>query len=294
MIRKYNLKDMRLIYLMIFSVMFISSIAPVTFPLPVLNWVQDFYNTMENGVTVSFATPARTFGPITDGSRVLIYFGGETSSLWGDMSESTMAIFKYLVSKHAHVLIYCTSAVLLNVLDIYIFPLIYGGAPVNSPLYGTEVVNLGFVSGGDALLEQWRTSIIAITPRDVYGKLLSSLQMMSSIDSTKSDIDLIIGFDARAVDSAFVIRDNNRVLLVAGTDSASYLAYYYTAGFVKGCIYGQNQGAQFEILSGIKGKAMSYAQNTLILGTIMTGVIVASNIRYRMNLGKKQQTGGVK
>lgn len=296
MIRKYNLKDMRLIYLMIFSIMFIASIAPVVLPLPVLKWVQDFYNTLQNGGTVSFATPARTFGGVKDGSRVLILFSSETSSLWGDMSESTMAVFRYLVQKHAHLLIYCSSSTLQNILEIYVFPLIYGSGNIRDhPLYGTEVVFLGFVSGGDALFEAWRTSIRGFTPRDIYNNLLSSLTMMNNIDSTKTDIDLIVGFDARAVDSTFVSRDNNLVLLLGGTDSASYLAYYYTAGFVKGAIYGQNQGAQFEILSGIAGKAMSYAENTLFLATAMTLIIVGSNIQYLRNRGgiKKQETGGL-
>jgi len=294
MIRKYNFRDMRLIYLMIFTIMFISSIAPITLPLPVLQWVRDFYNTLENGGTVSFATPARTFSGVHEGSRVLILFSSETSSLWGDVSESCMAVFRYLVQKKAHLLIFCSSSTLQNILEIYVFPLLYGAGDIrNVPSYGKEVVFLGFVSGGDALFEAWRTSIRGITPNDYYRNPLSSMEMMNNIDSTKTDIDLIVGFDARAVDSTFVTRDNNLVLLVSGTDSASYLAYYYTAGFVKGAIYGQNQGAQFEILAGIAGKAMSYAQNTLILAVAMTIIIIGSNIQYLRNQGMKKETGGV-
>lgn len=297
MARKLNFRDTRLIYLMIFLVMFYASIAPMTLPLPTLKWVSDFYNTLEKGGTVSFATPARTFGPIKEGSRVFIQFGGETSSLWGDMSEGTYDVFNYLVQKHAHLLIWASTATLANLLEVYVFPKIYGGPPNTWSLYGKEVVYLGFVAGADALIEQYRFSVKAITPRDAYGASLTSLEMMQNFDALKSDADLIVGFDARAVDSAYVIRDNNLVLLLGGTDSASYLAYYYTAGFVKGCIYGQNQAAQFEILSGIQGKAMSYAENTLFLAIIMVVVITSSNVMYRWKLRKtgeqtKIQTGG--
>jgi len=288
MSRRINWKDTRLIYLMIFAVIYISSIAPVTLPIPVVQWSRDFYNTIDKGVTVSFASPPRVFGGVKEGTRVFILNSGETSKLWGDMSESVSVVWRDLRRRGANILLWSSSPDCEAVFNQYLLPLIYGPDVKSHPDYGKKLVNLGYVAGGNQLLEQWKDSVKAITPVDVYGNRLENLPMMANFDALKSDADLMIGLDARGLETIFVVRYNTPVLEMGGTDTAAYLALSYTAGYFKGMLMGQRGGAEYEFLSGLPGKAMSYAQNTLTLSAILTVAMIAANIKYRMDLSKKQ------
>ena len=280
MMKSLNFKDKRWIYIMLFAVIFISSIAPITFPVPIVNWSKDFYRTLDEGVTVSFADPPRVFTGVQKGTRVFILNSGETSKLWGDMSEAVTSVWKDLIAREAHILLWASSPDNEATLDKYLLPLLYGAQPEKHPDYGVKFVNLGYVAGGNQLLEQWKDSIMAITPVDAYGNRLEDLPMISNFDELKVDADLMIGLDARGLETIYVVRYNTPVIEMGGTDSASYLALSYTAGYFKGMIMGQRGGAEYEILSGIKGKAFSYLQNTFTISAIMIILMVVLNVQY--------------
>lgn len=276
-------KDKRWIYIMIFGIIFFSSLAPITFPVPVVQWSKDFYKTVNEGATVSFASPPKVFAGVKEGTRVMIVNSGEVSVLWGDMSEAVTSVWKDLIARKANILLYAGSANNDATLQKYLLPLLYGVDPSKHPDYGTKFVNLGYVAGGNQLLEQWKDSIKSITPVDAYGNQLASLPMMSNFDALKSDCDLMLGLDARGLETIFVVRYNTVVLEIGGTDSASYLALSYTGGYFKGMIMGQRGGAEYEVLSGVKGKAFSYLQNTLTIASVMIIIMVVANVRYVLN-----------
>ena len=275
-----NLKDTRLIYIMVFAVIYISSLAPVALPIPIVQWSKDFYTTIDEGVVVDFADPPRVFGGVEEGTRVFILNSGETSKLWGDMSEAVVAVWTDLMNRGAHILLWSSSPDNEATLSKYLLPRMYGADIKNNPDYGTKFVNLGYVAGGNQLLEQWKDDIIAITPLDAYGNQLADMPMMSNFKELKVDADLMIGLDARGLETIFVVRYNTPVLEMGGTDTAAYLALSYTAGYFKGMIMGQRGGAEYELLSGIKGNAMSYLQNTFTISLIMVIIMVVANINY--------------
>jgi len=276
-------KDKRWIYIMIFGIIFFSSLAPITFPVPVVQWSKDFYKTINEGTTVSFASPPKVFAGVKENTRVFICNSGEVSVLWGDMSEAVTSVWKDLIARKANILLYSGVANNDATLQKYLLPLLYGVDPSKHPDYGTKFVNLGYVAGGNQLLEQWKDSIKSMTPVDAYGNKLESLPMMSNFDALKSDCDLMLGLDARGLETIYVVRYNTVVLEIGGTDSASYLALSYTGGYFKGMIMGQRGGAEYEVLSGVKGKAFSYLQNTLTIASVMIIIMVVSNVRYLLN-----------
>lgn len=278
--RKFNWKDTRLIYLVIFAVIFVSSIAPVTMPLPIVQWSKDFYNVIDKGVTVSFATPPRHFDGVKEGTRVFIVNSGETSKLWGDMSEGVKVVWQDLMDRGANILLWSSSPDNEAILDKYLLPIFYELEPSKSPLYGTKFVDMGYVAGGNYLLMQWCDSISAITPTDRYGNRIEDLPMMRTFNELKKDSDLLIGLDARGLETIFVVRYNTPVLEMGGTDSAGYLALSYTAGYFKGMIMGQRGGAEYEILSGIQGRAMAYMQNAMIVTALVVTALIGGNIQY--------------
>jgi len=277
-----NLKDKRWIYIMIFAVIFISSIAPITFPISIVNWSKDFYKVINEGVTVDFADPPRVFEGVQSGTRVFILNSGEVSKLWGDMSEAVKSVWTDLMQRDAHILLWSSSPDNAATIDKYLLPLMYGPNPQNSPEYGVKFVNLGYVAGGNQLLEQWKDDLIAITPVDAYGNQLADLPMMADFNALKSEADLMIGFDARGLETIYVVRFNTPVLEMGGTDSASYLALSYTTGYFKGMLMGQRGGAEYELLSGIKGNSFSYLQNALTISAIMIIIMVVANVQYVM------------
>jgi hypothetical protein len=284
-------KDKRWIYIMVFTIITISSVAPITFPVPIVNWSRDFYKTINEGVTVSFASPPRTFTGVKAGTRVFILNSGEVSVLWGDMSEAVVSVWKDLIARDANILLWSGSANNEATVNKYLLPLLYGTEPQKHPDYGTKFVNLGYVAGGNQLLEQWKDSITSITPVDAYGNKLLDLPMIQTFNELKADADLMIGLDARGLETIYVVRYNTPVIEIGGTDSASYLALSYTAGYFKGMIMGQRGGAEYEILSGIQGKAFSYLQNTLSISAVMIIIMVIANVRYVLKKQNPVQVG---
>ena len=275
-----NWKDTRLIYIMIFGIIYISSLAPVALPVPIVQWSKDFYATINEGVTVDFVDPPREFGGVEEGTRVFILNSGETAKLWGDMSEAVITVWKDLMARGAHILLWSSSPANEETLNKYLIPLMYGADPQSHPDYGEKFVNLGYVAGGNALLEQWKDDLMEITTVDAYGNNLADMPMMSDFNELKADADLMIGFDARGLETIYVVRYNTPVLEMGGTDSASYLAMSYTAGYFQGMLMGQRGGAEYELLSGIPGKAMSYLQNSFTISTVMVIIMIVANVQY--------------
>ncbi len=278
-----NWKDRRLIYIMVFGIIYISSLAPVPLPVPIVKWSRDFYATINEGATVDFADPPREFGGVEDGTRVFILNSGETAKLWGDMSEAVITVWKDLTARGANILLWSSSPANEETINKYLIPLMYGANPQDHPDYGVKFVNLGYVAGGNALLEQWRDDLMAITTVDAYGNNLADMPMMSNFNELKADADLMIGFDARGLETIYVVRYNTPVLEMGGTDSASYLAMSYTAGYFQGMLMGQRGGAEYELLSGIPGKAMSYLQNSFTISTVMVIIMIVTNVQYVLN-----------
>ena len=288
-----NIKDMRLIYIMIFAVIFISSIAPQTLPIPVQQWTRDFYKVINEGTTNSWPSatpPTKTFTGVQQGTRVFFAASGEVDKLWGDMSEGVLAVWKDLYARGANILLWYSGPAQQATLTKYMLPALFGTTDLPSVAgYGTRFVNLGYVIGGSQLLQQWaEQGIRSVTPTDMYGTPLANLPMMANFDALKTDADLIIGLDARDFDKIFVIRYNTIVLQVGSTDSSAYVAQSYTVGYFRGMVMGQIGAAQYSYLSGVAGKAMAYAQNMLTLGSIMIALMIIFNIKYRMDLSKKQ------
>ncbi len=274
-------KDVRLIYLVIFLVIFGSSLFPITLPLPVVQWSRDFHKVIDQGVTVSVNPDnPRVFTGVKDGTRVMVLNSGETAKLWGDMSEAVKVVWTDLRLRGATILLWSSSPDNEAILDKYLIPHFYGADPKSHPDYGIKFVDLGYVVGGNALLEQWRTSMRAFTPTDRYGNNLADLPMMQNFDAMRIDCDLIIGLDARGLESIYVIRYNTPVLEMGGTDSAGYLALSYTAGYFQGMIMGQRGGAEYEFLSGLPGKASAYMLNSMAIALLVTAGLVVGNIQY--------------
>ncbi len=280
---KINFKDTRWIYIMVFGVIYISSLAPIALPVPIVQWSKDFYSVINEGVTVDFGGEPRVFEGVEENTRIFVLNSGETAKLWGDMSEAVTTVWKDIMAREANIILWSSSPDNAATLNKYLLPVLYGSEPQNHPDYGVKFVNLGYVAGGNQLLEQWKDSITEITPIDAYGNLLEDLPMMSNFNELKVDADLMIGLDARGLETIYVVRYNTPVLEMGGTDSASYLALSYTAGYFKGMIMGQRGGAEYEILSGIPGNARSYLQNTFTISTIMVIIMIVTNVRYVMN-----------
>ncbi len=268
---------------MVFGVIYISSLAPIALPVPIVQWSKDFYSVINEGVTVDFSGEPRVFEGVEENTRIFVLNSGETAKLWGDMSEAVTTVWKDIMAREANIILWSSSPDNAATLNKYLLPVLYGSEPQNHPDYGVKFVNLGYVAGGNQLLEQWKDSITDITPIDAYGNQLTDLPMMSNFNELKTDADLMIGLDARGLETIYVVRYNTPVLEMGGTDSASYLALSYTAGYFKGMLMGQRGGAEYEILSGIPGNARSYLQNTFTISTIMVIIMIVTNVRYVLN-----------
>ena len=71
------------------------------------------------------------------------------------------------MAREANILLWSSSADNAATLNKYLLPVLYGPEPQNHPDYGVKFVNLGYVAGGNQLLEQWKDNRL-IRPRAAY------------------------------------------------------------------------------------------------------------------------------
>lgn len=266
-----TLKDPRFVYLVVFIILLFSATYTVVMPLPTSKWVKEFYDVIES---------------MPDGSRVYITSMVSAGNI-ADMSEGMVVALKHCVKKHFKV-VYWDQDPSGPMFSERVLKEVYGDPVYKSPLYGKELVYLGYLPGMTVVYEAHKTDLWSYSSVDYYGNSVKDLPIANEIHNVKDDIDLIIGFDARALESAFVVPYGKTVIEVSVTMATAYLGASYAAGFFKGMIYGQRNAAEYELLLGEPGKGMSYAFSLTTLTIFMLIVIVVVNIHYFIRVRGKE------
>lgn len=259
----------RLIYLICFIIIMISTYVTITVPLVV-----------EPNVTDT----ALEIDKLQEGSKV--YFVGElTSALVGDTIDAQIVIFKALLSKGCHILVWATNAE-ADVFNIQTLEAAMGAPYEESPLYGTQVVDLGFVPGLGVTVKQHTSDIRSLNPRDRFGNLLDDLPATQNFNKAE-DMDLVYGsgsYPVHAFAALLSVPYDLPSILLYHSGGAAMVSTYYATGQYAGYVAGVLQGAQLELeLSRvanmpIAGDAIKYAFVVVGVNGFTVIGIVAANI----------------
>lgn len=154
--------------------------------------------------------------------------------------------------------------------------------------YGTDVVNLGFRSGGVAYLHALAWDLRGVTLGvDSYGTDLAGMAAVGGL-SGLSDVSLVAVFAPEwqvVKDYIAVIRDALGLPLVAGSTSMGSvrLAPLVTQGRLDGMLDGLRGAAEYEVLSGITAEGVHGLQVVAVIVPFLAMLTLAGFVSYTLS-----------
>ncbi len=151
--------------------------------------------------------------------------------------------------------------------------------------YGVDYVNLGYKPGGQVFLEKLGSNVIeACAGVDSYGKSLAGMHIMDAFKSAK---DIALAASLTAGEPGYpqwisIIGSTYGVPVTAATIAPGVPAAIplVKSGHLKGVIKGMRGAAEYELLIGQKGQAVS-GMDALSLGQLIIVLfIIAGNVGY--------------
>jgi hypothetical protein len=158
-------------------------------------------------------------------------------------------------------------------------------------VYGQNVVNLGYITGGATAIRNFSQNVVGTQPVDFKGNNVASLPIMQGISDLR-DFDLVIEFMSgtpglnewiqQATDPLGV-----KILCGSVTVSVPGVMPFLNAGQLSGLLQGLRGAAEYEILSGNPGKAAAGMDAQSLGHLVIIAFILVGNIAY-FAAGKKK------
>jgi hypothetical protein len=157
-------------------------------------------------------------------------------------------------------------------------------ANMSGKQYGSDVVNVGYVGGGESTLAALCQDFQKTFPRDYYGADIKSLPLTANTKKA-TDFALIINDSAGGLGPVGWIRQANtafgvKVATILGQDMALSAYPYIGSGQLVGLLAGLRGAAEYERIVGTvgKGTAGMGAQSTAALYFML--LLVLANVGY--------------
>jgi len=267
---RLNHIDKRIIYTILIVSLVIPLLNPLNIPISVSPNTQSTYDFIDN---------------LAAGSKVLLAVDMAPNSA-AETYSSLVAVTEHLIRKEC---------------KIYIFsiwetgPMFGQRAVVDAHPeleYGVDVVNLGFLSGGETATKYFSEDILAAVPRDYLGNTTSALPMMENVTTAKS-FDMIVEFSSGSPGVREWIRQvitPMGIPFAAATNAnvAPEYAVYVQSGQLVGLLPGLRGSAEYETLIERPAAATSKMDAQSIAHLLIIVLIVIGNIGYLME--KRQNT----
>lgn len=252
---------------------------PVGLPIGISSRTQTVYNYIKNTL------PA--------GKPVLIDMYYEMAAR-AELEPQLAAVVKHLFEKNCKLVFVSTMTT-----GPIIFELLKSVAPdlFADKTYGTDYVFLGYIAGNEPAVRSLAESIRETIAVDNYGKPLSDLPMMATINKAE-DFALVFIVSSGTDTFGWYVRQwytpyNVPLLFGALSVIAPSIEPYVGAGQAVGMLTGQRGAAEYEVLVDRKGlglaamDAQSFA-HALILVFIIVGNVMFLYTRSKPEGGKKK------
>ncbi len=150
--------------------------------------------------------------------------------------------------------------------------------------YGEDVVNLGYLPGEEATLAALLSDFHKAAPVDAQGTAVGSLPLMTRLKTGKdlSMVTVVTG-DASAPDMyTRQMKPYPNAMLTFSSQGTLWpkIQTYLPTGQVKAAINSQRGAAEFELLTGLKGKAAAAMDATSIAWLTFVGFIIFGNLAH--------------
>jgi hypothetical protein len=161
--------------------------------------------------------------------------------------------------------------------------------------YGVNYINLGYQSGNELVIQRMGSSIPAMFPRDYFGRPIDEFPIMQGIRNF-SNIDYVFNLSAGypgTVEWVLFAADRFGVTVGAGNTAVQAPQVYpYLGKQLKGLAGGMKGGAEFEILTGLPGRAVKYMVGQTFAHAIIVLFIIIANVAYFASRGSRK--GGIR
>jgi len=156
--------------------------------------------------------------------------------------------------------------------------------------YGTDFVNLGFMTGGENAIRSFAVDALVI-PTDIRGNKTADLPVMQGIKDM-NDFGFVFEFASGTPGYEAFIRqavDPMGVKFAAGvvTVSVTGAMPFYNSGQLKGLLQGLRGAAEYELLIGIPGDGAAAMDASSLGHLVIVGFILVGNFAYFFSKKKK-------
>jgi hypothetical protein len=172
--------------------------------------------------------------------------------------------------------------------DIKLFP----SLDLRGKTYGVDYVNLGYLAGGPTGMAAFASDITQIFKTDYYGTPISEIPLMKNIKSI-NDFQLAVVCTSGVPSTLDYLEQYSLKYgtpVVSGTlGSAPELIPYFKSGQLKGYMPDIRGAAEYEILSGHPGYAVSSLDASSSYAIVILSLVIFGNIAMLVERSKKSK-----
>jgi hypothetical protein len=249
---------------LIIAIIIIPLIRPLGLPLPITERPKAVYAIIE------------TLGPETK----VICSMNIAIGLMGDVNPGTIAIFHHLFRRGVKLYIVGFNE---DGVAVILEPYILAAAKPEDYgyVYGKDWCVLGYVPGGTVAWSTFAANIRSAVQYDKYGNYIDDLPMMKGVKSL-NDFDMILdcgGDHTNIVVEQWADPYNKPYISSAGIGGVTiWLEPYFKTGQLDGYVAGVTQGAEYEQLVGIIGRALSTIDGVALSNLLILTLVILGNI----------------
>lgn len=267
MLERLQNVDRRIIYTILLIVCFLPMASPLGIPLEVNKTTLQVYDFVEN------------LDPATDTVLFVMDYsvGGQA-----DVHPQAVAVAKHLASKHI-------PTIMVGFVD---------GGPMfaeqiitmlgDQVTYGTDVVNLGYISGGETAVKSFIQDPKHSFELDQRGNKVADLPIMQRIE-TFEDFAFIIDYQTGNPGYQDFLRQMPPGMSYAAgivTVSVPNVMPYLNSGQLSGLLQGLRGAAEYEVLIGEPGEGAARMDAQSLGHVVIILFIIVGNVAYFLNRKK--------
>ncbi len=164
-----------------------------------------------------------------------------------------------------------------------------------APKYGIDYINLGFQSGNEVVIQRMGSSIPAVFPHDARGQDISQFPIMQGLKDFSS-IAYVFNVSAGSPGTVeWVQFAGDRFHTRIGTGSTAVQApqvYPYFPRQLTGVLGGMKGAAEYEEITGFRGKGTSFMLSQSFAHVVVVLFIVIGNAAFFIHRKRQREAEG--
>jgi len=261
--------DRRIIYVVMLVVISWPLLSPIGVPLQVNQGTLDVFNQLD---------------ALKAGDRVIFSINYDPTSA-ADIAPQASIMLQHLMQKDVRVALVCWSAAGPSLIDGLINPHLEAGK-----VYGEDLINLGFIAGGETAIRNFGRDVIGTAKVDNRGNDLKNVPIMKGVADVR-DFEFVFvfhGYNPGIQEWVRQVQGPLNIRLLAGVVNVSVpeVMPFYTSGQIDGLAQGLRGAAEYELLLNQPGAAVAKMDAQSLGHLAIIFFVIVGNIAYFLE--KKQ------